>query len=204
MRPGSLGSRPFHVAHLRNRHPRLEPAVCLSSGHVGPRLIVGRIYSGFAEPWRAPRQIPRHDRAALHRHAGWRDGAAAAMRPRERSLGPLLRVRGRPHRAMRGGGVRAWHAGVRTGRARPTSIPARSESKSSIPATTSAIGIFRSRQMEAVIALCRDIVARQSIRGRPHACAFRRCAARANGPRREISLGSSTPPGRTLGEPGTR
>ena len=51
----------------------------------------------------------------------------------------------------------------RPGSATPTSIRARSASRSSIPATISAIRDFPDVQIEAVIALCRDIVERRNI-----------------------------------------
>ena len=49
------------------------------------------------------------------------------------------------------------------GSARPTSIPVRSASRSSIRATCSATGSFARGQIEAVIGLCRGITARHAI-----------------------------------------
>ncbi len=51
----------------------------------------------------------------------------------------------------------------RPGPARPTSIRARSASRSPIPATNSAIGVSRRRRSAAIIELCRDILSRHPI-----------------------------------------
>ena len=86
---------------------------------------------------------PRHDRAPLHGDAGRRRRARSVVLAAEQGVGPLLRVRRRPHRPD--GRRRAAAPGMpalRSGRAKPTSIPARSESRSPIPVTTTAIRIF--------------------------------------------------------------
>ena len=52
----------------------------------------------------------------------------------------------------------------RSGKANPTSTPARSASRSAIPATISAIPIFRPGRSRATITLCRSILTRNIIR----------------------------------------
>ena len=87
----------------------------------------------------------RHDRAALHRHARQRSRHQAALQPGERSLRALCRAAGRLHRPDGGGGApRLACRRCPPGRARPTSIRARSASRSPIRGTTTAIPNFRS------------------------------------------------------------
>ena len=89
----------------------------------------------------------RHSAAALHRHADGRGGAGAAQataRRRSRRTTSSMRTAA-SLRWCRKRGAPGMAAPDR-GRARSTSIRARSASRSSIPATSSAIAIFPTRR----------------------------------------------------------
>ena len=122
-------------------------------------------------------------------------------RPRRRSPGCAIPTRkclvalpgrrGRPRRSAGAGGAARLARGRRVvDRARPTSTRARSASRSSIPATSSATATFPDAQIEAVIALCRDILARHPIPPRARARPFRCRARRASRIRASCSLGA--------------
>ena len=142
----------------------------------------------------AERPRGRHAPPALHRHGDRRGRARLADAAGVRRVVPLFRRRGRAHRAARGGvrarlACRPKHAGP----ARPTSIPARSASRSTIPDTSSTIRISPRPQMRAVEALCRDILSRHAIppdRVLAHSDVAPGPQAR---PRREIRLGAARP-----------
>ena len=83
---------------------------------------------------------------------------------------------------------RAWHAGVSSW-AGETDINSRSIGIEIVnPGHDFGYPDFPIRQIAAVIALCRGIIARRAIRARPRAGAFRRRAEPQAGSRREISL----------------
>ena len=131
------------------RRPAHSTRRCSAYGPAGVRVssrfLRGRRGQGVAEPWRAPRRRQaRHAGPALHRHARFQARARSSVLAAERGLRPLRRDGGRPHRAMRAGvAARLARRRVVTGPARPTSIPARSASRSPIPGTTTAIRISR-------------------------------------------------------------
>ena len=137
----------------------------------------------------------RHDRAALHRHAvragGARTGCAT---PNARvSSHYVVFENGSIVQLVPETQARLARRRLGPGAATPTSIPARSASRSAIPATTSAIRIFRSRQIAAVITLCRGIIDAATSSGRNDSGAFRRRAEPQARSGREISLAAAAP-----------
>ena len=106
-----------------------------------------------------------HDHPALYRHGD------RARRPKPGSAIRQARSR-RTISSTRTAASCRWCARATApgmparapGAARPTSIPARSASRSSIRAMRSATANFPKRQIEAVIELCRGITARHAIR----------------------------------------
>ena len=86
---------------------------------------------------------PRHDCAALYRHAGRRRGAGTFVRPRQRSSAHYFVFEdGRVIQMVPGEPARLARRRRPSGPAKPTSIPARSASKSPIRVTTTTIPIF--------------------------------------------------------------
>ena len=93
--------------------------------------------------------------------------------------------------------------GKPSGRARPTSIRARSASRSPIPDTTTAIRISRARQIAAVTALCRSILTRHRIPPDRVLAPFRRLADTQARSGREVSVAHPAPiRHRALGQAG--
>ena len=120
-----------------------------------------------AEPRRAQgRRRARHDRAALHRHARHTKPRSSGCAIPRSEVSVALRRAARTatsSRCVPEERARLARRRSRPGPARPTSIRARSASRSPIPATTTAIRIFPSAQIAAVTALCRSILTRHTI-----------------------------------------
>ena len=189
-----LRVRAVYVAHLMNWHPRPSPRLPIVPRVCSPNSSLVASRSGVAEPWRAQRQSP--DMILLH-YTGMPDGQTALARLCDR-----LEQVSAHYFVFEDGHIvqcvpevrRAWHAGRIPGPARPTSTPARSASRSSIPATTSAIRIFRAADRGGDRAVPRHLRAVPS--ARPRARPFRRRAARAS------RIRARNFPGRLLNESG--
>ena len=130
-----------------------------------------------------------HDRAALHRHAVLRTRHPPAVRSEGPRLVALCGAGKRLDRPARAGEPSApGTPACRPGPAIPTSTRAPSASRSAIPATISAIRIFRRGRSRRRSRCAAAILTRNIIRPENVAGAFRRGAEPQAGPRREISL----------------
>ena len=135
--PGGLAPR-IAQPHGAFVCPRRRVGLRANSGSNDPRQPARRPVRRVAQfrPRRRTSELPH---PALYRHADGRGRARPARPirpPRSRRIISSGRTAGSTSSSPRS--ARAWHAGKASGRARATSIPLRSGSRSSIPAMTAA------------------------------------------------------------------
>ena len=144
----------------------------------------------LAEPRRAQGR-DRHSPAALHRHEVGREALARGSPIRPEGLLALSRPRGRPRRSARAGSAARLARAALASWKGVTDINSRSIGIEIVnPGHEFGYRDFPDVQIEAVIALCRDILARHPIPRERVLGALRYRAGAQAGPRREISLGA--------------